>query len=277
LCRKMRTVFDNVGRMRIKMDVETKDKKKIQAVVRALKILEYIAADANNSRLTTISKGLALSKSTTHGLISTMEQMGYVSQDTSTGKYSLGLRIFELGQIFYSSLDLRAIAMPYLQELCKKHQETVHLALLSQGEVIYIDKVDSPRSIGIRSQIGGRNPAYCTGVGKVLLSGLPEASIDLLFQTDKFHQYTENTIVDRELFKQHLQTIRTQGYALDMEEIEIGLRCIAAPIKDYQSSVVAAISISGPSNRILEIRIPELIVDIVAISRRISEQLGYRP
>jgi|SRR5208283_726452 len=247
----------------------------IQSVARAVYILEYISKH-HMLGLSEISRGVGLNKSTTHGLVATLEIMGCIRQDQTTGKYALGLKLFELGQAVLSHMDIRAIAMPHLVHLARKYEETVHLAVLSHDEVVYIDKVDSPRSIRHISQVGGRNPAYCTGVGKVLLAGLSDQKLQKLLKKIKFRQYTPNTISDMNLLKKHLRKVRKDGYALDQEEIEVGLSCVAAPIKNYRDNVIAAISLAGPTSRIANDSLHQLIADITEIARLISIQLGYK-
>ncbi len=246
----------------------------IQSVFRALKIMECVAENHNLISLTEISHKMGLSKSTVHGLIATMEKYGYLHQDTVTGKYSLGLKTFELGQAYASSLDLREIALPDLRKLSALYQETAHLALLSGDEVVYIDKVDGSRSIGIRSRIGGRNPAYCTGVGKVLLSGLSDNKIAEMYAGKQFQKFTPNTVSDLPALLQQVQKIRVAGYAFDMEEIEPDLQCVAAPIKDSQGKIIAAISLSGPANRLRNL--DEIKEAVMATAMQISAYLGYR-
>jgi DNA-binding IclR family transcriptional regulator len=251
-------------------------KRIIQSVGRALQMLEHIAANDNEMNLSAVSRGCGLCKSTTHSLISTLEQLGYVQQNQNTGKYSLGLKLFELGQVVHSSMDLRTIAMPYLLELSRRYEETVHLAILSQGEVVYIDKVDSSRSIRIASQVGGRNPAYCTGVGKVLLSGLSEDEVTKVIKGTNFRRLTEKTIVDGQTLRYCIEKARHDGYATDNEEIEVGLSCIAAPVKNHDGAVIAAISISGPTSRIVNGNYAQLTADVIETARLISAQLGYK-
>ena len=258
------------------MQQEAKQGRLIQSVARAIKILEHIADNHNEDGLTNISKGTGLSKSTTHGLISTLEQLGYVQQDQNTGKYSLGLKLFELGQVVHSSMDLRTISMPYLCELSAKYGETVHLAVLSAGEVVYIDKADSPHSIRITSEIGGRNPAHCTGVGKILLSGLTETEIDKIIAKKSLKKFTGNTIDDPASLKKHLNKVRADGFARDQEEIEIGLSCVAAPIKNHQGVIIAAISLSGPANRMASHSFSQISADLIETGRLISSQFGYK-
>jgi len=198
--------------------------KYIQSLFRALKTLEYVAEHGNVAGLTEISKGMGMSKSTVHGLIATLEKCGYMRQDPRSGKYSLDIRLFEMGQAYVSNLDLREIALLYLRELSIHYQETTHLAVLSGEEVVYIDKVDGPRSIGIRSQVGGRNPAYCTGVGKVLLSGLDERRIDSMYAGKTLKKYTENTVGDLAGLIHQIRQVREQ----DMRMIWRNLNLICA-------------------------------------------------
>lgn len=251
-------------------------RKQIQSLARAIQIIEFIANNHNSASLTQISQNLGLSKSTTHGLIATLEDYNYVYQDQSTGLYQLGLKIFELGQVVYSSLDLRSVAYPILVELSQKYEETVHLALLSGGEVVYIEKVDSSRSVRIISQIGGRNPTYCTGVGKVLLAGLPVDEVEKLMQATDMKKFTPNTIDNIDKLKKCLTEISQKGYAIDLEEIELGLRCVAAPIKNHQGTTIAGISLSGPTNRITDEILEQLSRDVVDAAYRISAKLGYK-
>lgn len=246
----------------------------IQAVSRAVKILEFVAVN-NMARLADISRGVGLNKSTTHGLISTLEAMGCIRQDRSTGRYSLGLKLFELGQAVLANMDVRTAAMPYLLELSRKYEETVHLAILSGDEVIYIDKVDSPRSIRIVSKVGGRNPAYCTGVGKVLLAGLPDSELNQLLAKMEFRPITPNTITNAYALAEQINKIRQDGYATDNGEIDEGLSCFAAPIRNHLGVITAAISISGPTARLINGNSSRLVADVIYCARQISGQFGF--
>lgn len=248
----------------------------IQSVFRAVKILEYVADRRGVAGLTEISKGLGIHKSTAHGLIATLEKCGYMQQDPKTGKYALGIRVFEMGQAYIANLDLREIALACLKELSLTYQETVHLAILSAEEIVYIDKVDGSRSIGIRSQVGGRNPAYCTGVGKVLLAGLDEQRIKKIYAGKTLRKYTPNTLADLPELLSQIRQVRGQGYALDLEEFELDLRCIAAPVKDSTGAIIAAISLSGPAHRLLDTAIPAIAAKVMETAGKISVRLGYK-
>ncbi|MDT8903365.1 IclR family transcriptional regulator [Anaeroselena agilis] len=248
----------------------------IQSVNRAIKILDFVSTN-HMARLVDISRGLGLNKSTVHGIVATLEEMGCLRQDQSTGRYELGLKLFELGQSVMANMDIRAVAMPYLLELSRKYEETVHLAVLSGDEVIYIDKVDSPRSIRIFSMIGGRNPAYCTGVGKILLAGLTDEKLSRVLEGIRFRAITPNTITDANSFVEHIRNIRRDGYATDNGEIEEGLSCFAAPIRNHLGSVTAAISLSGPTQRLINDNSAKLIEDVVDCAQTVSIQLGFAP
>ena len=146
---------------------------------------------------------------------------------------------------------------------------------MSGNEVVYIEKVDSPRSVRIISHIGGRNPTYCTGVGKVLLAGLSDKEVEKIVASTGMEKFTSNTINTLGKLKECLTEVCKKGYAYDLEEIEIGLRCVAAPIKNHQGMTVAAISLSGPTNRIPDEILEQLSKDTVDAAYRISAKLGY--
>lgn len=272
----LQTVVDNIEQ-EVRLLAGTQEGERvIQSVQRALTIMEYIAERGNVAGLMEISKGLGINKSTAHGLIATLEKYGYMRQDFKTGKYSLGVKVFELGQAYITNLDLREIALPYLKELSLTYQETTHLAVLSGEDVVYIEKVDGSRSVGIRSQVGGRNPAYCTGVGKVLLSGLEEQQIRDLYNNSELQKYTSKTVRDLPELLQQIRQVRDRGYAFDSQEFEQDLQCIAAPVQDNSGAIIAAISLSGPASRLLDTQLNEIAVHVVKSAKDISRCLGFR-
>lgn len=247
----------------------------IQSVARALQILKYIAAQGNSAGLTTISGDLGLCNSTTHGLLATLKTNGFVQQEEVNGKYSLGISLFELGQTVKQSMDVRKISLPYLKSLVKKYNETMHLGILEQHEIVYIEKVESPQSIRMLSQVGGRHPAHCTGIGKVLLAELSDNVLKDFFRERELLGFTQNTITNFNELLNHLAKIRVDGYALDEEEIEAGLRCVAVPLKDYKSCAVAALSMCIPVNRLAKHDFAAIIRDLKIAALEISRKLGY--
>jgi len=247
----------------------------IQSVDRAVAIIKYIAAKGNAAHLTDISAGVGLSNSTAHGLLAALKRGGLVEQVGETRKYALGIGIFELGQAVYRQMNIHRIALPYLQHLVEKYRETSQLAILSEGEIVYIEKVESPRSIRMISAVGSRHPAHCTGLGKSLLSGLSEDEFADFLKRRPLVRYTANTITDPEKLRKEIEGVRRNGYSLDREEIEDGLRCVAAPIRNDKDSTVAALSISMPANRLRQEDLPRIVADIKGAATEISRKLGY--
>ena len=248
----------------------------IKAIEKIFKIIEYIAENDNHVSLTSISKDLGIGKSTVYGLISTLENLGYIKQEESNGKYTLGLKFFELGEIVHSSMNVKNIARPYLEVLVEKYGETVHLGIFSDDIAIYLDKVNGPYSVGMMSKIGGRAEVYCSGLGKALISELSDIEFDALIKKTEFRRYTKNTITDSGELKKELALIRKQGYAIDDEEIEEGLKCVAAPIRDNKGRIVAAVSLSGPTTRMNKYSIDELADEVENVCSKVSSLMGYK-
>jgi len=248
----------------------------IQSVDRALQILECFSSKEKELGVTEISKLLSLHKSTTFGLLATLENRGYIEQNFRNGKYKLGLKLFELGIQVQENMDLGDIAKPYLDELVKENNETVHLVINDKGQAVYIDKVEGTTSMRMYSQLGKRPPMYCTGVGKVILAFMPEQLLDKYLEQEELEKLTPYTITDKECLKKELKQIRTHGFSVDNEEIEIGLKCVAAPIRNHKEEIVGAISIAGPTSRMTLEKIEILSGVIRAAAMEISNKLGYK-
>lgn len=248
-------------------------KRLIQSVARTLSILNCFAEN-EELQISDISSMVGITKSTAHHLLATLKEMQFVKQDPRTRGYSLGIQIFKLGYAYFNHLNLVKIARPYLRELCLATKETVHLAELSGLEVLYLDKIDSPMSVTMRSRIGNTKPAYCTGIGKILLAYQDEDEQEQLLSKLLLEAYTENTITEKSQLLEKLKQYRNQGYSIDNEEIEIGLFCIAAPIHDISGKVIGAISLSAPKYRI-EGRLKKLIDQVIETAERISRAIGY--
>jgi len=247
----------------------------IQSIERAADILELFLKYDQELSVKDISTKLSLSKSTVHGIIKTLEYRGYLQQNKDDLKYKLGLKLFELGNRVSQQFDLGKIARPIIKDLVDELQETVHLVVFERGEVIYIEKLDGPRALRIYSHVGKRAPIHCTGVGKAILAFQEEKDIELLLSSSDLEPYTEYTITDKDELKNHLHLIRKQGYSIDDEEIEVGLKCVAAPIFDHQEHVIGAISCAAPKVRMDEERLAEVIPRIQQAAASISQSLGY--
>jgi len=248
----------------------------IQSVVKAINILELLAAKGRELSLSEIARDLEQAKSTVHGILSTLRDYGYVRQSSHTGKYTLGIRLFEIGNKVTAIADVRTVASPYLIKLGNEVGETVQLAILDQGEVLYIDKKESQQSIYIATKIGSRLAPHCSGLGKVLLSELPVQSRRQLISEKGLVRLTKNTITDPDKLEQELARVREQGYAIDNEESMNNLRCVAAPIRDHEGKIIAALSVSGPVFRLTDSRVMELAEVVVDYALQISSALGYR-
>jgi IclR family transcriptional regulator, KDG regulon repressor len=248
----------------------------VQSVERALKLLNVISEYPDGIQIARLTEQVDLSKSTIHRLLSTLHNMNYVVKVPETDKYKLGYQVVYLSRNVLNSDIVKRIAQPYLEELSKDVNETIHLCIEDIGEVLYIDKIESNQTIRMFSRVGNRAPMYCTGVGKILLSGLQPEEFDRVIRNTNFIAKTANTIITKKELIDEVENVGLQGYALDNIENEEGIRCIAAPIIDYQGSIIASFSISGPSNRITMERVhDELISKIKKTSLAISQQLGF--
>jgi len=204
-----------------------------------------------------------------------LEKSGFVEKDEETGEYSLGLFAFEIGHGYLNRIDLPKVAKPIMVDLALKVQETVHLAVLSGAEIVYIDKVDSPRPLGIMSKIGQRAPLYCTALGKVLLAFQHEQEIKRIIRQLRLIPMTSNTIITPKRLLEELRTVRRQGYALDNREIEDDVECIGAPILDHRGNVIAALSVSGPQRKINVPQEKQFVSYVVEAAGLISSKMGY--
>jgi DNA-binding IclR family transcriptional regulator len=251
----------------------------VQTIERTSLILDILGQSPQGISIRDLSEKIKLPKGTTHRLISSLAYFGYARQDAKTRNYFLGLKLVELGNLLLSQLDLRKEAEPFLRDLAERTKETVHMVFLDRGEIVYIDKVEldhNPAGLRMASRVGLRNPAHSSAVGKVLLSHLPEEEVNGVIKEKGLPKRTENTIIDSIQLKEHLKAVRTQGYAIDDEENERGIRCVAAPIYNETGRAVAAISISGPAFRITKKVIQEILKkEVIETAFKISERLGF--
>lgn len=248
--------------------------KPVRSVQKAFSILEVIA-QYKHIGVSDLSRHLGWHKSTVFGILSTLEQIGYVVKDPDTSRYSLSLKLFSLSSEAIQDLDLYQIVHPYLKQLTDKNGETTHFVLPDTYEVIYVDKVESSGSIRICTQIGKRMPYYCTGVGKAILAFQPEEEIKKILSYSRLVSYTKNTVTDYNALLKECDQIRRDGYALDREEVEDGLFCVAVPILSENGKAIAAMSMAGPTVRMTPERLPGLIEDLMHSSAEISRCIGY--
>jgi len=254
---------------------ESKPNYPIKVLNKTFSILEVLLQQGSAMNMTEISKKLDLYPSTTHRILDTLKHWGYVEQEPDNQEYQLGLKVLELGMAKLQQIDLVREATPYLKELVKQCNETAHLGVLEEGDVLYLAKEESSQTIRMCSYVGKRAPLHCTALGKVLLAFLPEEERKKILEQKELPRLTDNTITDRNKLEKELSKIQKQGFALDQEENEKDVRCIAAPIRNYQGRVIAAVSISGPAFRIDKKVQNNLKEALIETSTKISKRLGY--
>jgi DNA-binding IclR family transcriptional regulator len=252
-----------------------KRKYTINSLDRGLRILLILGQNAAPLGLNEVSRRLEIDKSTTHRIMSTLCGQGFVEQDPESRKYLLGLRVIEVAALKLRTINLLKVARPPIQTLVSQSRETVHVAVQSDGEVMYLDSEQYAGVITVNTTIGGRAPMHSSAVGKALLSGMTAEDVDRVLAIKGLQRYTEKTIVDPRELHLHLQQCHERGYALDDEETDLGVRCLAAPVLDHRGSAVAAVGISGPAQRMSFERIPILAHLVKECATTISRQLGY--
>ncbi|MDV7103717.1 DNA-binding transcriptional regulator KdgR [Vibrio sp. TH_r3] len=248
-----------------------------EAVSSVLKVFSILQAlgDQKEVGVSDLSQRLMMSKSTTYRFLQTMKTLGYVSQQGEADKYSLTLKMFELGSKSLEYVDLVSLAEKEMRHLSEKTNETIHLGTLDHGSIVYIHKIDSSYSLRMHSRVGRRNPLHTTAIGKVLLAERDEAFVRNEFIDVEFVKSTENTLENVEQLIDELKIVRAQHYGEDNEEQEPGLRCFAAPIYDRFGNVIAAVSISFPTIRFDENNLSNYVALLHQAGKNISEALGF--
>ncbi|MDR0137578.1 IclR family transcriptional regulator [Metabacillus idriensis] len=246
----------------------------VKSVSRALDIITLVSLKKGGLGVTEIANQIDINKSSVYRILSTLVQYGYIEQDAETGKYKLGYKFLEISSKLLESIDLRAEARMYLQELENETNEVIHLVVYDQGEVVYIEKLDGSETLRMHSKVGKRAPMHCTSVGKAILAYLPSSVVLDILERKGLPMHTDKTITNKEDFLLELNSVRQKGYALDLEENENGITCIAVPIFDHMGNAIAAVSISGPTIRMTEERLEHLQSRMRNIGRQISLRLG---
>ena len=250
--------------------------KMVKSVFRAVQILDVLSSDGERS-VTEISKSLNFPKSSVHEIISTLLEEGILGKDTDRNRYSLGLKLFELGKQAQANLEISKVAIPSLRGLQEQLDETVHLTVLDGKEVLYIECFESTKRLRTYSVIGIRAPLHCTAVGKAILAHLDEEDVEDVIQSMGLPRFTENTITDRQRLNAEMRKVRDCGFATDDMEHEDGVRCVRAPVRNHTGKVVASISVSGPSQRMTSSRLEEIAPLVMERAAEISRRLGYKP
>jgi IclR family acetate operon transcriptional repressor len=247
---------------------------RIQAIERAVAILNAFSVDEPELGVTEIAERVGLHKSTVHRFMVNLDAAGLVERNPRRARYRLGLHIFELGGLVMQRMNLWDEALPFLEGLVRDTGETGHLAVLDGGEAIYVERVEARRPLRVPSAIGRGYPAHATNLGKVLLADLPRERVLEIVATRGLAAYTRNTITELDVLEAELERIRERGYAIDDEEYDEGLRCIGAGVRDHSGRVVSALGIGGPVTRITPERVEELSRLVMNAARGLSRRLG---
>jgi DNA-binding IclR family transcriptional regulator len=248
----------------------------IKVVKRAFEALEVLASAERGLGVTEVAQALGVSCNSAFRLLHTLEESGYVRRDPNSKKYFLGLRLFELGNAVFHSRDLRELARPILQQLLNRFQETVNLAVLQDMHVVYIERLESPLSLRTSSTVGSRANAHSTSLGKAMLAFLPQGHVRRLMAETKLEARTAKTITDPQTLERELELTRQRGYAVDDGENLEGVCCVGAPVFDSQGSVVAAISVSAPLQRLNDLaKRKEIGLAVMQSAYDLSLRLGF--
>ena len=248
-----------------------------QVLERAFTILDNLATNGEDQGFAEIAGNSGMHKSTCYRLLRILERHHFADRDVNTGKYRLGSKLLQLGRQAADRIDLAQLARPYLERLSRESGETAHVGVMSGGEVVSVAIVDSDHALRIRGLLGLRAPAHCSSLGKALLAFMSEKELSSLLREHGLKAYTGNTITRRSQLQKELQQVRTRGYAIDDQELEPGLKCIGAPVRDYTGSAAAALSIAGPAFRLTKERLPTLARLVMEAASDLSSRLGYRP
>lgn len=247
----------------------------VNSVDRALSIVELISNHRDGLGITEIGEKLDLHKSTVHRLLQTLIYKGFVVQDNNSRNYMISFKLFEIGQRKVEGLDILEISKKHIKRLVKQVNETVHLVVRDENEVAYIDKMEADNTISMSSKIGRRSPMYSTSVGKAILAYSEKSDIERIWKSSEIIKFTKNTITEYEKFIKELDKIKQQGYAIDNEEHELGVRCIGVPVFNRFGEVEAAISVSGPAMRMDRDKIEKIKKGVMDSAREIGRELGY--
>jgi IclR family transcriptional regulator, KDG regulon repressor len=250
-------------------------KARLSSVANSIRLLTSFSGDENELGITTLAGRLRLAKSTVHRLAATLTSAGFLEQNSDTGRYRLGVALFELGALVRRRMDVANEARPKLRELLEKTGETVQLGIVDHFSVLYVYEMESPRAIRMAAAVGGRAPLHCTAVGKVLLAFQPPEYVKDVIQQG-LTAYTPRTVTKRDALLAMLDEVRLREHAVDDEESESGLRAIAAPVRNHSGSVIAAVGVAAPVQRMSKKMMQTCVPGVIATAGAVSARLGYK-
>lgn len=248
----------------------------IQAVIHGLDLLECFHGDAPDLGVSALARRTDLHKNNVFRVLATLESRGYIQQEKVTGNYRLGLKILEMGQAFRRHMGLLRMARPVLEEVTGSCDETSCLGVRQEDRVVYVEVVETTRPVRVDARVGTSLPVCCSAIGKAQLAFESADEIERILGRQTFRRFTPQTPTTHEEVFGQLEQVRTQGYAVDKEEFNEGIRCVGVPVRDYTGRVVAGLSISGPCDRFTEDRLREELIPLAdRAGHKLSASLGY--
>jgi IclR family transcriptional regulator, KDG regulon repressor len=248
---------------------------RLSSVTSALRVLKVFSHGEPELGISSIAQRLGLAKSTVHRLAVTLASEGFLEQNPQNGRYRLGLSLFSLGALVRQRMDVSHQALSLLTALRDQTQETVHLAILDATSIMYLHNMESAQAIGTRSYIGTRKPAFCTSEGRVLLAFNDPDLLTAVLKEDLV-QRTPKTTINPKTLRTIVEETRRNGYATDDEESEIGMRSVAAPIRDISGRAIAAVGLAGPIQRLTKKELRRLVPQVITTAAGISARMGYK-
>lgn len=250
---------------------------RVRVMERAMQVLDCFDDEHPERGVSEIATLVGLHKATAHRIIVSLMNGGFLEKAPDGERYRLGLRLAELGMAAIRSLDFRREAIPHMKALVDRFEETCDLSVFDRGEVFYVEVTQGKHTLTIAARVGQRLPAHCTASGKTFLAFLPEAEArSILKEKEPLTRYTQWTITSSEEVLAQLPEVRARGYGYDDQEFELGIRAVAAPIRNREGRVIAVISMPGPTSRMTPERVSEIAQGLVAATRAISVRMGWQ-
>lgn len=254
--------------------MSTPEKKyfQISSLEKGMKVIE-ILAEKEELTVSQVASHLGLNRSASHRFLATLRELGYAEKNAAS-RYHLTFKLLELGMKVADRFEIRQIARPYMQELAVKYNETVNVGYWDGKGIVHLDKVSSQEILRMDTGIGTRAPAHCTALGKTILAHLPQDELNRFLESNPLEPITPRTITSVERLLEELEQIRTQGFAVDNQELSLGLRCVAAPVFDYSGYPLYALSVAGHDTRITDDVVACIQEDLIRVCAELSSRLG---
>ncbi len=260
------------------MDTKVSKNEMVSSLARGIRVMECFSAGRASLSLTDIAEEMGIAKASAYRLVSTLVGVGCLQYDQETKRYRLGLKTLEFGHACLAGLGFPETAQPILEELVNRTRESASMAILDGDEIVYVARVASRRVMSVNLSVGARLPAHCTSMGRILLAGLDEAAFQRWLEVAELTAYTQFTIVDKAKLAERVSRAREQGFTVTSQELEVGLTSAAAPVRNAQGHVVAAINVSTFTSRYTDVELSEKVVPtLVEAAQTISNSLGFRP